>query len=217
MYAYDKRMTTIVDVRPYHRIAVLASVDVVGAVTPEQLRSPTPCAGWNLADLLAHMTVQHRGFAAAARGEGANPAVWQPTTLADAVAADPAGTYSAAAADVLEAFADEGVLDATFALPEFGPGADFPGAVAIGFHFVDYVVHGWDVARTIGSSFDLPADVLAAVLPLALAVPDDGDFRTAEGAAFGPAVMATHEASDLDRILRHLGRSPDWAPMLGTC
>ncbi len=204
------RMLTISDFRPFHRVAVLASVDVVDAVRPEQLRLPTPCTGWNLADLLAHMTVQHRGFAAAARGEGADPAVWQPATVLDTVLADPAGTYTLAAADVLEAFAGEDVLGATFALPEFGPGAAFPGAMAIGFHFVDYVVHGWDVARTIGIPFDLPADVLAAALPLALTVPDDRDFRTGDGAVFEPAITAGHEAGDLERILSHLGRSPAW-------
>ena len=77
------------------------------------------------------------------------------------MAADPAGTY-AAAADVVEAFAADGVLDATFMLPELGPGAAFPGALAIGFHFVDYVVHGWDVARTIDAPFQPRADVVAA-------------------------------------------------------
>ena len=205
-------MYTISDVRPSHRIAVLASVDVVDAVTPEQLRLPTPCAGWTLADLLTHMTVQHRGFAAAARGNGADPTVWQPATVTAAVLADPAGTYAAAAADVLEAFAADGVLDAMFALPDFGPGAEFPGALAIGFPFVDYVVHGWDVARTIGSPFDLPADVLAAALPLALAVPDDPAFRTGNSAVFEPAITAGDETDDLDRMLRHLGRSPAWTP-----
>lgn len=209
-YAYYMPMYTTFDVRPSHRIAVLASVDVVDAVTPDQLRLPTPCAAWKLADLLAHMTVQHRGFAAAARGKGADPTVWEPATVLDAVLADPAATYAAAAADVLEAFATEGVPDATFALPEFGPGAEFPGALAIGFHFVDYVVHGWDVARTIGSPFDLPADVVAAALPLALAVPDNQNFRTADSAVFEPAITAGHEAVDLERILCHLGRSPAW-------
>ena len=211
MYEYHKLMFTISDVRPFHRIAVVASVDVVAAVAPEDLRRPTPCAGWNLADLLAHMTVQHRGFAAAARGGGADLGVWQPATVADAVAADPAGTYAAAAADVVEAFAADGVLDAAFALPEFGAGAVFPGALAIGFHFVDYVVHGWDVARTIGSPFELRDDVVAAMLPLAFAVPD-GTARTAQGAAFGAAIAATDPASDIDRILSHLGRSPAWTP-----
>src|ERR1700734_2654724 len=195
------RMHTNQDVRPLHRIAVLASVDVVSVVPTDDLAKPTPCAGWNLADLLAHMTVQHRGFAAAARGHGADEAIWQPATVADAVAADPAGTYSAAATEGID----------EFALPEFGPGAMFPAAMAIGFHYVDYVVHGWDVARTLGQSYELPVDVVAAALPLALVVPD-GDFRTMNNAPFGPAIPSTDPADDLDRILTYLGRSPQWKP-----
>ncbi len=156
------------------------------------------------------MTVQHRGFAAAARGHGADASVWDPATVTEIVVADPAVAYAAAAADVLDAFAAEGVLEASFALPEFGSGATFPGEMAIGFHFVDYVVHGWDVARTIGAGFQLPSEVVAAVLPLALAVPD-GDFRAVDGAPFGPAVTSDRELSELDQILSHLGRSPVWA------
>jgi uncharacterized protein (TIGR03086 family) len=205
------RMHTNEDVRPRHRIAVLASVDVVSAVTADDLAKPTPCAGWNLADLLVHMTVQHRGFAAAARGHGADEAVWQPGTVAQALAADPAGTYSAAAAEVIDAFAGDDVPDREFALPDFGPGAVFPGAMAIGFHYVDYVVHGWDVARTLGRSYQLPADVVAGVVPLALMVPD-GDFRTIDRAPFGPAVPSADPADELDRILAYLGRSPQWRP-----
>ncbi|HYZ69271.1 MAG TPA: TIGR03086 family metal-binding protein [Mycobacterium sp.] len=197
------------DIRSSHRAAVSASVAIVNYVTPNDLHRSTPCAGWNLSQLLSHMTVQHRGFAAAARGDGADPAPWDIATVTDAVTADPAGAYAAAAADVLEAFAAEGVLAASFALPEFGPGAAFPGSQAIGFHFVDYVVHGWDVARAIDQPFVLPADVISTVLPLAFAVPD-GDFRTAPDSPFARAIDAAEGVSDLDRILLHLGRSPAW-------
>jgi uncharacterized protein (TIGR03086 family) len=204
-------MLTNQDIHSKHRIAVLASVDVVNTVTPKDLHRATPCDGWDLSQLLAHMTVQHRGFAAAARGDGADPARWDSATVADAVVADPTGAYATAATDVLDAFADDSVLDASFALPEFGPGATFPGSQAIGFHFVDYVVHGWDVARAIDAPFTLPADVISAVLPLVIAIPD-GDFRNEPGFPFAPAIAGDEEVSDLDRILLHLGRSPAWTP-----
>lgn len=198
---------------PLHRAAVQASVEAVNAVSLDDLDRPTPCAGWNLSALLAHMTVQHHGFAAAARG-GTDLGVWDPATVADAVASDPAGTYAAAADGVLNAFEADGVLETTFALPEFGPGATFPGAMAIGFHFVDYAVHGWDVARTIGAAFELPPDVVDAVLPIAFAVPD-GEFRADEGSPFRRAVAVDDGASDMDRLLAHLGRSPDWTYVSG--
>ena len=56
-------MLTNYDIRPFHRVAVLATVDVVTTVTMDDLRRTTPCNGWNVSQLLAHMTVQHRGFA----------------------------------------------------------------------------------------------------------------------------------------------------------
>jgi uncharacterized protein (TIGR03086 family) len=205
-------MDTISDLRAAHRIAVLASVDVVSAVTVGDLNRPTPCAGWHLGDLLAHMTVQHHGFAASARGHGADLAAWDPASVIDAVSRDPGGTHAAAAADVLDAFAGDDALTAQFSLPEFGPGATFPGEMAIGFHFVDYVVHGWDVARTIGAPLELPDHVIAAALPVALAVPD-GEFRAAAGAPFQPAVDGVESATGLDRILLQLGRSPAWQPL----
>jgi uncharacterized protein (TIGR03086 family) len=212
--AYDMHMTTTpLDIRPLHRIAVLASVRPVDAVRIGDLNRPTPCAGWNLGDLLAHMTVQHRGFAAAARGLGDDPDVWRPETVRAAVVADPAGSYAAAASDVIEAFAAASP-DTPFALPEIAPGTTVPGAMAMGFHFIDYVVHGWDVSQTLGLPFELPADVVAEALKIALEVPD-GDFRAAAGAPFGPAVDATG-TSDLDRIMRHLGRRPDWGQTYST-
>lgn len=201
--------TDMPDVRPFHRIAVLNSIAVVDSVRAADLEAPTPCAGWNLADLLAHMTAQHRGFAAAARGFGDDADVWRADAVMAALAADPGGTYADAARDVLAAFADDATLQASFALLDFGPNATFPGAIAIGFHFIDYVVHGWDVAESLGVAYTLPDDVVDAALPLAFAVPD-GDFRETPDAPFARAVDAP-SATNLDRILRHLGRSPDWA------
>ncbi|MBO0677017.1 TIGR03086 family protein [Mycolicibacterium sp. S2-37] len=202
-------MLTNDDIRAEHRLAVQTTVELVSRVTGADLDRPTPCAGWKLVDLLAHMTVQHLGFAAAAHGRGADRALWEPARVRDAVVRDPSGAYAGAAAEVLAAFSADGVLDVPFALPEFGPEAIVPGAQAIGFHFVDYVVHGWDVAESLDLPFTPAPEVVRAAAPIAFAVPD-GDFRAAADSPFGPALPATDADSELDRLLRHLGRSPGW-------
>jgi uncharacterized protein (TIGR03086 family) len=193
----------------YHHTAVSKSIDLVDTVQATDLERPTPCAGWNLADLLSHMTAQHRGFAAAARGHGVDLNNWRVESVADAVRENPAHAYSQAAWDVLEAFWADGTDDALFALPEFGENAPFPGSIAMGFHFVDYVVHGWDVAATLGVDYDLPADVVTAVLPLVLAIPD-GEVRLLDTVPFDQALEPVDSTGDFDRILRHLGRRPEF-------
>ena len=195
--------------RDLHRTAVQASIDIVAAVRPEHLTLATPCAGWHLVDLLTHMTAQHHGFAAAARGDGADLSAWRTEPFADAIAADPVGTYTAAARDVLDAFAADGVEEVLFALPEFGADVTVPGATAMGFHFVDYVVHGWDVAATLGLPFTLPADVVAAALPVAKGVPD-GEIRDADNSPFARALGASDTDDDFASLLRYLGRNPEY-------
>lgn len=191
-----------------HRSAIESTVDLVRNVQPDLLMLPTPCSGWTLADLLTHMTAQHHGFAAAARGHGRDAAVWRVESYAAAVAADPAGTYATAADDALRAFTTDGVDEALFALPELGPDVAVPGTAALGFHFVDYVVHGWDVAATLGMPYRLPADVIAASLPIAMAVPD-GQIRDDTAFPFARSVEPTDFDDDFDRLLRHLGRDPE--------
>ncbi|MFI5893556.1 TIGR03086 family metal-binding protein [Actinoplanes sp. NPDC051513] len=177
-------------------LAVRSTVELVADLTPADLSLPTPCAGWDLGALLAHMTAQHRGFAAAASGHGGDLAAWssKPYSVRD---------YAASADLVLSAFAAPGVLDRTFELPEFG--ASFPGRLAIGFHLVDYVVHGWDVAVSLGRPYAPDPAVLAATLPLARSVPDDAS-RLAPGAAFAPALPVPADADPLSEILLRLGR-----------
>src|SRR5690349_8294025 len=83
-------------------------------------------------------------LAAAVRGDGARLSNWHGGDLGD----DP---YAAAAASldlVTEAFAGT-ALDAGLVLPEIRDGGPFPASLAISFHFVDLVVHAWDVAATI--------------------------------------------------------------------
>ena len=84
----------------------------------------------------------------------------------------------------------------------------FPARQAVSFHFVDYVVHSWDVARTLDLPLRLDSDLLDAALTVAGAVPG-GNARLEPGAAFAPGV-AWSGGSRIDQIVAFLGRSPDW-------
>lgn len=191
------------DLIGFDAAAVRASVDLVDRLTPADLTRPTPCAGWTLHGLLAHMTTQHYGFAAAAAGQdGLGP--WRLRRLGP----DPARDYREAAGAVLAAFAVAGVLGREFPLPEISTGQRFPAAQAISFHFIDYVVHSWDVARTLGQPVSFGPDLLAAARGVASEVPGGG-ARLRPGAAFGPAVTWP-EPGGLDEIVALLGRSPAW-------
>jgi uncharacterized protein (TIGR03086 family) len=191
------------DIVGLDRQAVRESARLVGQVTAADLTRPTPCADWTLHGLLRHMIAQHYGFAAAAAGDG-DLARWRPRPLEE----DPVAAYNAAADCVLTAFAADGVLDGEFPLPEFKRAPLFPARQAISFHFVDYVVHSWDVAMTLGSQVRLEPGLLDAALGVARDVPG-GDARREPGAAFAPAV-ACASGSPLDRIVALLGRSPGW-------
>jgi uncharacterized protein (TIGR03086 family) len=179
--------------------AVRASIDVVARVTDADLAKPTPCRAWTLYGLLAHMATQHYGFAAASRGDG-DEALWKLRDLGD----DPVKAYLASAEHVLTAFAEDGVTERSFPLAEFG--ASFPGHQAISFHFIDYVVHTWDVAKTLGTTVTFTPEVLAAALDVANIVPT-GDLRLAPGSPFAPNIPYSGP-DPLTQILTHLGRNP---------
>lgn len=184
-------------------IVTRASLDLVSQITPGDLDKPTPCAAWTLYGLLSHMATQHYGFAAAAYGDD-NPDHWKLISLGE----DPIATYRDSVNRVLNSFVPHDLKDRKFALPEFSTEITFTAEQALSFHFVDYLVHSWDVAKTLGLPVKFEKEVLDAGLRFAESIPDD-ENRKAPGAAFGPALDAKGP-SDLDTIVALLGRSPSW-------
>lgn len=209
-----------IDVRELDRRAVALSTGVVGRVTTPDLTRATPCVGWTVHDLLRHMAAQHRGFAAAARGQGADAAQWAPP---DGSESDPVEAHQSAAADVTAAFAETDLDTAQLTLPDFG-GRTFPAAQAMSFHAIDYLVHAWDVGAAIGLPVRPDDDLLPTALDITFAVPT-GDARTRPGATFRPPIDDPHtedphtedpHTDDWVRILRFLGRDLGWTPAQAT-
>lgn len=193
------------DIRELSRRTLETTVAIVAGIKPDQLGSPTPCSEWDVRSLLAHMIGQHYGFAAAARGEEGDRSVWDPRPIGD----DPAAQYATAVHEVATAFREEGLLGRRFLLPEIHETVRFPAPTAIGFHLLDYVVHGWDVARSLGAVARFDDDLVAAALAVAEQIPQ-GESRLEPGAQFRPVVPVLDDASPMDRLIAMTGRSPSW-------
>jgi uncharacterized protein (TIGR03086 family) len=181
-----------------HRAAMRHTVERVDRVRDDHWSWPTPCAGWDLRALVAHMTADNRGFAAAARGERSDRSPWEHRP-----ADDPRAAYAASAADVLTAFespADE------FWLPRIDDARLFPAGQAISFHLLDYAVHAWDVATSLGEPYAMGDALACEVLDIAYREVPNGPRRLRPTAGFRPARPEPASADPQDRLLALLGR-----------
>jgi uncharacterized protein (TIGR03086 family) len=189
-----------------HRLAMRHSVAVVQRIGDDQWALPTPCARWNLRQLVEHMTLENRGFAAAAAGETSDRTVWTERDFDADLRAD----YTRSADLVVTAFGAAGVLERQFWLPRIDDRVGFLGRRAVSFHLLDYVVHTWDVAAALGRPVALADDLVAAALDVAHREVPDGPRRHRPDASFAPPIPRPDDAPAFDRLLAVLGRSPRW-------
>lgn len=193
------------DLLDLHRRTMERSIQTVDLAGDDDWELPTPCGGWRLRDLVAHMTADNLGFAAAAGGERTDRSAWD----AGAVEGSSRAAYRSSAMAVVAAFNAPG-LAGSFWLPRIDESVTFPAARAIDFHLLDYAIHTWDVGVSLGRTVDLPDDLVAAVLRVAHRDVPDGPRRLRAGAGFRPAVAVGPDGSAQDRLLAFLGRSPGW-------
>ena len=182
------------------RRILTATAEIVAAVTPDRLDGPSPCAGWTLRDLLGHMVASNEGFAAAAAGKPVGAEVWDRLSYDG----EPFEAFQESAEAVSAAF--EGA-DAAERLEVFGFGK-LPLSTSLGMHIVDFVAHGWDVARSIGWAGEFDPELVAAADEIMRAFPDS----PRPNAAFGVKVPVADDASRLDKLMGFLGRDPGWTP-----
>ncbi|NEE04359.1 TIGR03086 family metal-binding protein [Phytoactinopolyspora halotolerans] len=204
----DNDATTSPDLVELDAQAVRLSLALAETISPGDLDKPTPCVGWTVHGLLAHMAAENDGFAAAYDGD-ADPAPWKWAPQA----ADPVATYQRSAERVLTAFATRD-LQRMMPMVTFGPDVTIPAEQAISMHLIDYVVHSWDLARSLEQPLTVDGPLLDKAWEVARMVPEDGAARTDPGAPFGPRVSWPDEPT-LDGLVAYLGRSPSWPAATG--
>ena len=176
---------------------------VIRGITPEQYGAPTPCAEWNVRQLVNHLVFGNWMFARAASGE--RVAVEgdddDDDELPDMLGDDPAMAFRDSADAAVAAWRRPGAVEEVCHLPF----ADLPGAAAMRIHFKDIVAHTWDLARATGQDEEIDPELASEALAISRAVVND-ELR--ELGAFGPAVDVGNDAPVHHQLVGFLGRTP---------
>lgn len=166
-------------------------------VTPALLERPTPCAGWDLGTLMAHvddsLAALHEGVA-----DGAIALVPRDAPQA----ADPAAAFRCRATQLLGAWAGAAPARRLISI------ADSPltaAAVAL-TGAVEITVHGWDITRATGRyDHEMPPALAHQLLPLAHHLVPAPESRHP---LFASEVPVPPDAPPPTRLLAYLGRTP---------
>lgn len=178
------------------------TAEVLAKVSDDQLSAPTPCEKMRLDELVAHVGGLSLAFTAAARKEFGPLTDTPPKVGAQPLEDDWRTAYPARLAELARAYGDPAAWEG---MSRAG-GFDFPGEVGGLIALTEVVIHGWDVARASGQSYDIDAATAAAVLPHVTQSAAEGPV---EG-LFGRAVPVADDAPVLDRIVANTGRDPEW-------
>lgn len=179
---------------PVQSVAVLSraidqTVDVLSAIQADQLSLPTPCAEWDVEQLIEHLVATPALFLVMARGDTPDWSAEQAPLGSNWVPA-----FRSAAADLMRVW------------HEAGDSAD-PGRVD--WQTAEFAVHTWDLARATGQSTDLDPEVAQRGLAFMSSVLSTPEAR---GHYFGPEVPVADDASPYDRIAAFAGRDPSSPP-----
>ena len=163
-------------------------------VRPDLLDRPTPCSGWDLARLLAHMEDGLDAFSEAAAGRVEVDPVPPTTTRVEALREKACALLGAWTAARPVGPVPVGVG---------GVGLDAPLLVATAA--LEITVHGWDVGQATGRRTPIPDDLAGGLLAIAEHVIDAGD----RGPRFATPRPVAGDAAAGDRLLAWTGRAPD--------
>jgi uncharacterized protein (TIGR03086 family) len=180
--------------------AVAATGKVAAGLTMEHRSNATPCADFDVHDLAAHMAGFYVGSATAA-AKGERDADMDREAL---LGTNPPAALTDLSSNMAAAWNEAGAMDGS---THFGPG-EVPAAMAANITVLETLLHGRDLAKATGQSFDISADLASASLATAQMMCND-DSRA--GGFFGASVDVSEGSGDFDQALGLSGRDPNWS------
>ncbi|MER5324131.1 TIGR03086 family metal-binding protein [Streptosporangium roseum] len=163
---------------------------------------PTPCAEWNVTQVLQHAAGDQLGFAAFITG-GPGPSE-DPFAPSGTLSASPSAVAEEAMKASADAWATVGKDDQEVAVPV--PPGKMAASLGVGACALDAAVHAWDIAVATGQPSPLTPALARELMPVATAIVEPLRAYGAYAAALG----AEDGDDDVAALLRYLGRRPDW-------
>lgn len=168
-------------------------------LTVDQLGWPTPCDQWDVRGLLGHTLRTIEVFAAAVDGRP-GPNEEEVFAGPDMIGDDPAGVTRAVTRRSQAAWSARVDFDQEVTTA-FGA---MPATFAISVSTFSTLVHGWDLAKTIGAGTEMPAELLD--LGEAVAAQVVPPLRAL--GRFAPEVATRPGAGRTEQFIASTGRAP---------
>jgi uncharacterized protein (TIGR03086 family) len=182
----------------------------LAAVHPGQWSWPTPCAEWNVRQLVNHMTQGNLNYVRLL--DGATSGEFLRLRDADALGADPPGAYARFMRECAAAFARPGALEQVLDYPL----GQITGQQALAVRATDTIIHTWDLAQAIGVDDTLSPGLVAWVSDHLDEIYDDLAETPADPQTthrfFAPPEKPAASASQQYRLLHRMGRRPPMPP-----
>jgi uncharacterized protein (TIGR03086 family) len=179
---------------------------LVRAVPASSLGDPTPC-DIEVGALLDHIGMLALAFSDAARKNASELTSAPPPPDAANLGSDWRHDIPRRLDGLAQAWNND---DAWTGMTKIG-GMDMPGEAAGIVALDEVVIHGWDLARATGQSYDIDPESLDALSGFVTHMAEPGMGAAREG-LFGPVVEVPEDAPPLDRIVGLTGRDPKWSP-----
>jgi uncharacterized protein (TIGR03086 family) len=170
------------------------------AVPPDAWDNPAPCEGWVARDVVRHLVewVPGPGFLLGAFGVETGPI--------PSVEEDPAGAWAVVRDAVQRALDDPAVAGR---VEDCGPPGRLSLEAAVDMTCTpDVLIHTWDLARATGLDERLDGDEVHRQVADIEALPPEVDEAMRNSGHYGPRVELGAGASEQDRLLAFMGRTP---------
>ncbi|MGQ0840726.1 TIGR03086 family metal-binding protein [Actinokineospora sp.] len=187
------------DIRELDRRAIESTGSIIDGLDDAQLDAPTPCTEWTVRGVIQHMVENNHRTVDKLAGRPETPV---------APGLDPRADYRESAAVFTAAFADGTAL----AVPYEMALGTFTGAVALGIHFTDVLVHGWDIGTAVGIDVLIEDDLAEAALAMVAMFPDSPNIWGPNG-VFADRLPVADDAPAHERLLALTGRSAVWSAL----